>query len=81
MVCIYVHTDEDDDEDNKQKGKGKEKETEKEMENGYRRAEKVVAKTAPPSKFGKKKGNNFLSLPVNLYGPLPLIIIYHLSHG
>ena len=73
---MCIHTDEDDDEVYKQKGKGKEKETEKEMEKGYRRAEKVVAKTAPPSKFAKKKGNTYPSLPVNLYGTLSLFIIY-----
>ena len=77
-MTLFVHiTDEDDDEGNKQKGKGKEKETEKEMEKGYRRAEKVVAKTAPPSKFGKKKGNN--SIPVILYGSLSLFIAWMTS--
>lgn len=71
-VYVYIHADDDDDDYNKPKGKEKEKE--KEMEKGYRRAEKVVAKTAPPSKFGKKKGNNFL--PDNLYGSLSLLIAW-----
>lgn len=49
---VYTNVDEDEDEDNKQN----EKEKEIVREKGYRKADKVVAKTAPPPMWGKKKG-------------------------